>query len=72
MSDEGHKIASEQAIDAKLHEMEKCAMVLSRVNGNLRLAATQLDSMIATVTETNEIASGWVELWGRVHESNIE
>ena len=71
MSNEAYSDPSEASSGVELHEL-KCATVLSRVNGNLRLAATQLDNMIVTVTETNEVASGWIELWRRVRESSIE
>ena len=72
MSNEAYSDPSEASSGVELHELEKCANVLSRVNGNLRLAATQLDNMIVTVTETNEVASGWIELWRRVRGSSIE
>ena len=53
------------------HDLEVCADILGNVNKNLRLAASQLDIMIGTVTETNKIADSWIKLWRKMDGKNL-
>ena len=53
------------------HDLEVCADILGNVNKNLRLAASQLDMMIGTVTETNRLADSWIKLWRKVDGKNL-
>ena len=56
----------------KQHELEACADILGNVNKNLRIASSHLDLLIGTVSETNKIADGWVNIWRKMHDKNVD